>query len=205
MLLNTLREFALRGGDWVLYLLLVCSMVSVAVILERGWILFREATSLKRFAPRLTKAFAQAKLQDVQEILGRSSSSWARILLAGLEGANRGLNSAEEWLLAGQIQERKILESRLLILGTLGNNAPFIGLFGTVLGIIKAFHDLARAGTGNPAIVMKGLSEALIATAAGILVAIPAVVAYNYFQKRVQDILSDTEALGRMLLASLKK
>ena len=101
--------------------------------------------------------------------------------------------------------ERQFLERRLLILGTLGNNAPFIGLFGTVLGVIKAFHDLAQAGSAGPEVVMQGLSEALIATAVGLFVAIPAVMAYNYFQKRVNDLLGETDSLVRLLLAKLKE
>ena len=100
--------------------------------------------------------------------------------------------------------ERQHLERRLLILGTLGNNAPFIGLFGTVLGVIKAFHDLAQSASAGPEVVMQGLSEALIATAVGLLVAIPSVIAYNYFQKRVNDLLGQTDALVHLLMAQLK-
>jgi len=205
MVLTALRELSLRGGDWVLYLLLLCSVISVAAMLEKWWVLSRERNSLDRFSARLSKALSQGKLQEAEEVLGRLPAGWARMVLSALEGAGRGASVAEEYFWAGQVTERKKLESHLLILGTLGNSAPFIGLFGTVLGIIKAFHDLARTGTGNPAIVMKGLSEALIATAAGLMVAIPAVIAYNYFQKRVQDILTDTEALSRLFIANLKR
>jgi biopolymer transport protein ExbB len=96
------------------------------------------------------------------------------------------------------------MESRLVVLGTLGNNAPFIGLFGTVLGIIKAFHDLSVSQNPNPSVVMSGVSEALVATAVGLIVAIPAVMAYNYFQRRVKEFVTQIEAASKILLVYLK-
>ena len=96
------------------------------------------------------------------------------------------------------------MEDRLVILGTLGNNAPFIGLFGTVLGIIKAFHDLSMSQNPNPSVVMSGVSEALVATAVGLLVAIPAVMAYNYYQRKVKEYVTQMEAAAKMLLVFLK-
>ena len=92
----------------------------------------------------------------------------------------------------------------MIILNTLGGNAVYIGLFGTVLGVIKAFRDLSLQGGGGAEVVMQGLSEALVATAAGLLVAIPCVVAYNYFQKSIREILADADAMARLLLARLK-
>jgi biopolymer transport protein ExbB len=94
------------------------------------------------------------------------------------------------------------LERNLGVLGTLGNNAPFIGLFGTVLGIIKAFADLSRNSIGGAGAVMAGISEALVATAVGLMVAIPAVIAFNYFQAKVRKSLSRVDAVAHMVLAS---
>ncbi len=94
-------------------------------------------------------------------------------------------------------------ERNLAILATIGNNAPFVGLFGTVIGIIQAFHDLSsQAGTGIQTVSM-GISEALIATAVGILVAIPAVVSFNLFQRRVKRALQEAEALKSYLLSRI--
>jgi biopolymer transport protein ExbB len=92
----------------------------------------------------------------------------------------------------------------LAFLGTLGNNAPFIGLFGTVLGIIKAFHDLAGNQAGGVAVVMAGISEALVATAVGLLVAIPAVVGFNTFNRRVRKAIANVDSLAHVVLAQLK-
>jgi biopolymer transport protein ExbB len=102
------------------------------------------------------------------------------------------------------LRERMKLDKRLIILSTLGNNAPFIGLFGTVLGIIKAFNDLAASGQSGVSVVMAGISSALVATAFGILVAIPAVVANNYFVSRLKQMQANTESLSGILLAYLK-
>ena len=102
------------------------------------------------------------------------------------------------------MQEKKALESKLSFLGTLGNNAPFIGLFGTVLGIIRAFADLSQAAAGQASqAVMAGISEALIATAVGLLVALPAVVAYNVFMRVIRNRVTDAESLGAQLVARL--
>ncbi len=92
------------------------------------------------------------------------------------------------------IQIRIALEKRLGILATFGNNAPFIGLFGTVLGVINAFHALSNGSDFKINVVMGGISEALVATAAGLFVAIPCVIAYNYFVRRIKGILLEIEA-----------
>ena len=103
--------------------------------------------------------------------------------------------------------ERKLLESRLAFLGTLGNNAPFIGLFGTVIGVVLAFEALGTSGSapGQAASseVMGAIAEALVATAVGIGVALPAVALYNYFQRRISNMLSDAEALSSLVVAYL--
>jgi biopolymer transport protein ExbB len=127
------------------------------------------------------------------------------VALAGMEAFPRGAASAEEVMASRWLREKLELEKYLIMLGTLGNNAPFVGLFGTVLGIIKAFNDLAMTGQSGVAVVMAGISAALIATAFGILVAIPAVVANNYFVTRVRQAQANTESLSRVLLAYLKE
>ena len=128
----------------------------------------------------------------------------AQVLSSGLAHLPKGAGSVEESMTAATFREKQRLEKRLMILGTLGNNAVYIGLFGTVLGVIKAFHDLAQEGSAGPEVVMQGLSEALIATAVGLLVALPCVVAYNIFQKQIKDLLSETEAMARAILVHLK-
>jgi biopolymer transport protein ExbB len=95
---------------------------------------------------------------------------------------------------------KKEAERNLIVLGTLGNNVPFVGLFGTVLGVIKELHDLGGS-KGEAGEVMKGLSQALVATAIGLLVAIPAVVAYNFFQRKLKVILGGADETAHTVLA----
>ncbi len=143
------------------------------------------------------------ELSAIEKTVKRHDGAAGRILKTALAQTHAGAAGVEDLLVAASLEEKSRLEKRLLILGTLGNNAPFVGLFGTVLGVIKAFHDLSQSAAG-PEVVMQGLSEALIATAVGLFVAIPCVVSYNYFQKKVRELLSGTESLGRFILAQLR-
>jgi biopolymer transport protein ExbB len=202
--LGPLRILALSGGEWVIYLLLACSVLTVAVIGERWLAQRRERQSLKSLREKVLPLIEEGRLENAARSLTSLSGSAAAILSAALRHAGSGAAAAEERVAAARALERKNLEQRLLILGTLGNNAPFIGLFGTVLGVIKAFQDLAQTAAG-PEAVMQGLSEALVATAVGLLVAIPAVMAYNYFMKRISDILVETDAMVRLVMAGLKQ
>lgn len=200
--LGFLKILALAGGDWVICALLLCSVAAVAAMIERGVLLSREEKSFGKLREALLAQLGQ-DLSVLEKTLSRHDGAAGRILKTALAQSQHGPAGVEDLLVAASLEERGRLERRLLLLGTLGNNAPFIGLFGTVLGVIKAFHDLAQTSSG-PEVVMQGLSEALIATAVGLFVAIPCVVAYNYFQKKVKEILSGTESLGRFLLAQIR-
>ena len=130
-----------------------------------------------------------------------------RSLREALSSVAAGPDSVEEVIAATVARERPQYERFLSFLGTLGSNAPFIGLFGTVLGIIKAFHDLGQTGAKGAAIqqtVMAGISEALVATAVGLAVAIPAVVGYNLLTRALKTITSRTNALGHALVGHLR-
>ncbi|MDP7111221.1 MAG: MotA/TolQ/ExbB proton channel family protein, partial [Myxococcota bacterium] len=118
----------------------------------------------------------------------------------------QGPDAMAREMAAALAQERPRYERNLIVLGTLGNNAPFIGLFGTVLGIIRAFRDLSSSiGEAQGAsAVMAGLSEALVATAAGLFVAIPAVVAYNYFQRHIKSVVSNAGSMNRFVLSQIR-
>jgi biopolymer transport protein ExbB len=178
---NRFLTFALHGAGWVLWLLIALSVVSVAIMLERFWY-FR--------THRLQKSTLVA---DMRALLKTSAAAKAPPatddVAAALEGA--------------KARERLRLERNLAFLATLGSNAPFIGLFGTVLGIIKAFHDLAGNQGGGPSVVMAGISEALIATAVGLMVAIPAVVAFNYFSRRVRVGMSQVDWVAHLAVSEV--
>ena len=203
-MIDALKILALAGGDWVIWLLLISSVVAGAVIIERAVVLRRELLWLDELRRRVLGRLADGDLDELAKEAAKVQGLAAGDLRAGLNAAGLGALAAEERMAAEGVLQRQGVERRLLILGTLGNNAPFVGLFGTVLGVIKAFHDLAASAGAGPEVVMAGLSEALIATAVGLFVAIPCVVAYNYFQKRVKDLLQGAESMNRLLLARLK-
>ena len=193
----------MAGGDWVLVLLLVASIASVAVMVDR-WKVFKANRSradelAQVLAAKLNAGDVAGAIREAQSFDNMES----RVVVAGLENYSLGHGAVEDHLSASLIRERSVLERRLIILGTLGNNAPFVGLFGTVLGIIKSFNDLAVTGSSGVSVVMAGISTALVATAFGILVAIPAVVANNYFHSRLDELTSSSERLSRLVLSHL--
>jgi len=154
----------------------------------------------KRIVPLVrSRDFAGAK-----RALLETPGMEAGVLTDGLDVFELGPASVEEAMAAARARERPQLENHLSFLGTLGNNAPFIGLFGTVLGIIVAFQKLSENDKESSKLVMTGISEALVATAVGILVAIPAVVAYNMLQRRVKLITAQSDSLSHVLLAEAK-
>jgi biopolymer transport protein ExbB len=195
-------SLALSGGEWVIYALLLCSVLAIAIIIERYLFLSKEDKDFHALRSAMMRHLGENPAQ-LEKTLDAQKGAACRILQAGFSQARHGAAGVEDLLTAASLEEKRLLERRLLVLGTLGNNAPFVGLFGTVLGVIKSFHDLAQSGAG-PEVVMQGLSEALIATAVGLFVAIPCVVGFNFYQKRVKDLLAGTEALGRIMLANIR-
>lgn len=189
------------GTEWVLWLLIVLSVVSVAVIIERAMFFSKMKLDLAEFTSQLTKALESNDWDHIKKICEASPSLASQTVLKGVEARQRSVHAMEETMTGYMIGQKPKLDHGLMILGTLGNNAPFIGLFGTVLGIIIAFRDLALNPQGGAAVVMRGISEALIATAVGLIVAIPAVIAYNYFQRVVKRHIGAAEAVSRLLLS----
>jgi biopolymer transport protein ExbB len=197
-LLQTIKTLALLGGDWVLFFLIFLSIWCAGVILERLWV-FRGLGSGPREG--LEALLRAGKFPELLKGLEKDLSPEASVLKSGLSQKGLDREGLRENFESARIGVKLELEKNLLILGTLGSNAPFIGLFGTVLGIIRAFNDLALQGTAGSTVVMRGISEALVATALGLLIAIPAVVFYNYFQGRIKKCLSNSERLCRLALA----
>jgi biopolymer transport protein ExbB len=197
-----LLAFTLLGSEWVLWLLILLSVLSVAVMVERGLASPRQLADLDLLSSRLLETLGKGDLAGARKVIGDPGSPEARVGLVGLAELGRGREAAAEAMASVKSRERLSLEKRLGVLGTLGNNAPFIGLFGTVLGIIRSFADLAQNQGGGAAVVMRGISEALVATAVGLLVAIPAVIAYNIFQGRVRRTMGRIDTMAHLILSS---
>jgi len=210
MLSKLFMGISLVGAEWVLYFLVLVSVYSVALILERlrfyfeankGAALFR--SSLRRQLQDGSWAEALKTVQKrIDQRAGDLESEMALALLNQREKAS-DCEVLNELAQDSMTRSRLIWEKNLAVLATIGSNAPFVGLFGTVLGIIKAFHDLSQQVGAGAQTVTAGISEALVATAVGILVAIPAVVAFNLFQRKVKSAKAEAEALKSYLIACL--
>ena len=197
------------GASPILYLMIALSVVSLAIMIERAWFFFRVSENLVSLAAALGARLESGDVRGAQELVKKSRSVEAAIVTAGLLQIEKGSDTAAEVMASATALQKMRLERRLAFLGTLGNNAPFVGLLGTVIGIVQAFDKLQSSGMqgggGGPATdVMGAISEALVATAIGLAVAIPAVAAFNYFQRRIKGTLGNAEALTHLVLAYTK-
>ena len=203
-LVQTLLGLPIFNSEWVLYLLLGLSVISIGVALERWFFYSRRKIDVVALRAGLTKQLERGDFAGAAAALEKYDALETNVVLEGLRAHEMGPESVED-LLAGALgHERKRYEKRLNFLATIASNSPYIGLFGTVLGIVRSFRDLAANMADASAAVMAGIAEALIATAVGLLVAIPAVVAYNVFKGRVKDSVTNCQLLARLLLAQLK-
>ena len=180
----------IQQGAISTYPLLACSVILLGIVLERAWSLRGIIGSTARLTRDLVPALARGDWQGALEIARKHRSCPARRIYTDLIEGERSTPMPELERVATErsFEEVQGAGSNLWVLGTIGAAAPFIGLFGTVMGIIRAFHAIALAGTGGFAVVAAGISEALIATALGLAVGILAVIFYNYFQSRVDRI-----------------
>jgi biopolymer transport protein ExbB/TolQ len=193
------------GSEWVLWLLLALSVISLGVIVERLIFYARIRLDFVNFSREVTRRLIDNDIDGIKGMCSTSASIESQTILRGLEYKERGVDAMEQSMTGFLFGEKQKLDHGLVILGTLGSNAPFIGLFGTVIGIIQAFSDLATNPAGGPSVVMAGISEALIATAVGLIVAIPAVIAFNGFQRVVRRKLSNAEAMKNLVIAHFSK
>lgn len=206
MLAEKIFNVAHFADQFVLWLLVVLSVVSVGIILDRFIALGKISKKSAKIREQVRSALQSNSLEDVEELGKDKESVEGRAASYALkhmkENGSKGL---EEIFNTYALTERPELEKFLNFLATIGSNAPYIGLFGTVLGIMKAFNDLATSTDAGQQTVMAGISQALIATAAGLFVAIPAVAAYNYFNKKVKATFQNLESVKELCLAYAKK
>jgi len=203
----------MRDVEWIslllssptLLVLLFCSILSLIFILERGIYYLLNLPNTEKFIQVIKPLIQKKDISAAISYCEKQRGPMARVVRATIENYKESLESLTN-LLSSLIKKEEVqLERFLGILGTLGNTAPFIGLLGTVIGIIKAFHSLSAAGSGGPNVVAAGIAEALVATAAGLVVAIPAVIFYNYYVSRVRQTITDIEAAVEQVLFLIKK
>ncbi|NBU19852.1 hypothetical protein EBS43_00345 [bacterium] len=212
MLSQLFLGLSLVGSESILYFLILISIFSFALIFERIWFYNQASLGLGEFRLKIRELTLENKLSEAKDkALDRSQSKKANtpdleseMTLTLLTHAHNSSDVLTELAQDAVIRSRLAWDRNLATLATIGSNAPFVGLFGTVLGIIKSFHDLAQqTNSTHSQLISSGISEALVATAVGLLVAIPAVVAYNVFQRRVKAALAEAEALKSFLIGRL--
>jgi len=206
MLAEKIFTVAHLADQVVLWFLLVLSVLSIGMILERYFALKKVAAESLRVRARIKLALQSNSVEDVEDLAKDPNSLEGRAagyaMRSMKDSGSRGL---EEVFNAFALTERPELEKFLNFLATVGSNAPYIGLFGTVLGIMKAFNDLALSPDAGQQTVMAGISMALVATAAGLFVAIPAVISYNYYSRQVRGIFQSLDSVKELCLAYAKK
>jgi biopolymer transport protein ExbB len=202
MNLSVLVDLAGTGATWVLYALIALSAIQLAIILERA-IAFRRTRASRTLSATIRGALTSGGAKAVALAVVGERSLEGCVARAGAAAAERGAPAAQELMRAALIEHKLGLERGLSFLGTLGANAPFLGLFGTVLGVIHATQDLSNAAGHAGAQVMSGISEALVSTAVGLLVALPAVAAFNYFQRALKTRAVAAEGLSGEIIAHL--
>lgn len=180
----------ISDGGFIMYPLILCSLAIWTVAIQKFWFYSQFDRQFRILSEKATKLVEEKKYNEAKGLCHSVHPLIGIPYLALLD--KREDKEAWEGRVARRLSEtREGLKNYLWILGTIGSSAPFIGLFGTVVGIIKSFDSIAKAGKSGFAVVAAGLSEALIATAAGILVAVLAVIFYNYFQTRIASLLLD--------------
>jgi biopolymer transport protein ExbB/TolQ len=200
-IVEKMLSLTLLGTEWVLWLLIILSIVSIAIMLERLFFFSRMRINFQKFTNDLVKSLIDNDIDAAKKLCESKMALETQVVLRGLAYREKGVKAMKESMEGFLIGEKQNLDRGLMILGTLGNNAPFIGLFGTVIGIIMAFNDLAANTAGGPSVVMAGISEALVATAVGLIVAIPAVIAFNAFNRNVKRHYANAEAVMRLILS----
>ncbi len=200
-----LTAFAMLGAGWVMWLLVLLSVVGLAIILERAYYFLTSREDPHGLQDKLRARLDEGDLEGATKLMKNAKSPEARVALAGLLAASGGAASAETSMAAERGLARARMERNLAFLGTVGNNAPFVGLLGTVIGIIRAFQALHESAGQVSEGLMAEIGEALVATAIGLLVALPAVAAYNVFQRVIKGRLVWADAFGADVLTHLKR
>lgn len=193
--------FAQLGAGWVLWLLVMLSVVSIAVMIDRALWFRRRDTDTDRFTRELRTAFERGELDQISAKYKDDPSIPVQVAMAGLAQRGRGAEAVAEAMHGERARWRTAADRNLIVLGTLGNNVPFVGLFGTVLGVINAFEHLRQKTAAAEDRTLDLIAEALAATAFGLMVAIPAVIAFNYFTRKIRVLLGGADQTAHAVLA----
>lgn len=199
-----LTAFAMLGATWVMWLLIGLSVIMLGIVFERAYYYLASSDDFRRLRDDIAPLLKRGDLRAVGQRLERSRSFEAKVLAAGIDWSDQGPEAAAESMVSATQLAKLNMERNLAFLGTVGNNAPFVGLLGTVIGIIRSFHELNQSQGKLSDTLMAEVGEALVATAIGIIVAIPSVAFFNFFQRVIRSRLGQAETLSHELLAHLR-
>lgn len=192
-----------EDGGPVMWPLLALSVLGITVVIWRWWTLTRVNRNLPALMTELRARLGEGDIAGAIQACDRHPGPVASIVKAGLLRHGRSREDVERALQDASAHELAVLERGLPILATIAMIAPLLGFLGTVTGMINSFEALAAEGLNNPAAVAKGISEALITTAAGLIIAIPIQMAYNYFVTRVNAMVRDMESAANTVLEAV--
>ena len=189
----TLFQLIASGGITII-ILVSCSILSLAVIIDRC-IYYRKRSRIRRadLMADIRRELKRGNVEGALKICKDGDTPFCDVVHAGLNFSGHSEKEISNNMERAIVIETNLLERYTTIVGTIGSIAVYIGLFGTVLGIMRAFHDISISGSGGINIVINGIAESLVCTAAGLCVAVPAVIAYNYFIKRIDGFITDME------------
>jgi len=187
----------------VMPLLLFGSLMLVAYLLERSWYYWRAGRINSKFVVEMKRLLREGKVQEAVDCCDKQRGLLPEIVKAGLNASHLSRIDAEDTMESYKERSQNLLRARLGVFGTLSFISPLLGLLGTVLGIMRAFHDLALSGSGGPTIVAAGISEALVTTVAGIAIAVPAAIIYNYFTTRMRNLMVRIDTITSELVILL--
>lgn len=203
MLSEQFVAFAELGAEWVLWLLIGLSVLSIGIMIDRAlWFRTRD-TDTDKLTREIRGAFERDEIERFETKYRDDPSVPAQVALRGLAERDRGPEAVAEAMQGERVRWRNAGDRHLIILGTLGNNVPFLGLFGTVLGVINAFENLRQKTAAAEDRTLDLIAEALAATAFGLLVAIPAVIAFNFFTRKMRVLLGSADEAAHTVLAAV--
>lgn len=186
--------------SWVMTVILGVSIVAIALIVERFIYFGKRRAKAAKFFEKVKETFATGGIPEVLALVKNYDIPFAHIVRVGFENYALPDDMIAELMESEILEQRNRMERFLGGLNTIGNVAPLLGLLGTVLGLITAFGNIAMSGSGGPAVVAKGVQEALYTTAFGLIVAVPTIFAYNYFAKKATEVTDEMEAFMRQTL-----
>lgn len=204
-LIQMFLKLAQLGAEWVMYLLLAMGFVAAVLVFERLYLYMSTKVDVTRLARKLIELLQAGRLERARELVKAGKGIEERVVSDALSLYTDGADAVEEIVQASMIKERQRYERSLSYLGTVGSNAPFIGLLGTVIGVIIAFAELGRNPKGGLEVVGPGISEALVATAVGLVVAIPSLMCFNWMKGLLKKRLANSDFLARIIVTQLKR